>query len=75
MTAAADRAKGKVKADVPRTFWSVREFAATTGISIDTCYRLLQRGEVRWVQLGGEKRIPNSELERLLAEAAAQVAS
>jgi excisionase family DNA binding protein len=69
MTAARDRAKGNVKADVPRVAWSVREFAAATGISIDTTYRLLDRGEVGWFQLGGEKRIPNTELERLLAEA------
>lgn len=75
MTAARDRAKGNVQADVPRTFWSVREFAATTGISIDTTYRLIKRRQLKCVQLGREKRIPNTELERLLSEAEAQVSA
>lgn len=63
------RAKGKVAADVPRHFWSVREFAATTGVSLDTVYRLIRGGQLACTHIGGEKRIPNSELERLLSEA------
>lgn len=65
----ASRAKGQVQADVPREFWSVREFAATFGVNQHTIYRMCNRGELAWVPVGGEKRIPNSELERLLAEA------
>jgi excisionase family DNA binding protein len=63
------RAKGKVQADVPRTFWSVKEFAAALGVSLDTVYRMTRTGELAFTWVGGEKRIPNTELERLLAEA------
>lgn len=65
----APRAKGQVQADVPRNFWSVKEFAATLGVSLDTVYRMIARRELACVQIAGEKRVPHSELERLLAEA------
>lgn len=71
----APRAKGKIDADVPRTFWSVREFAATLGVNQHTIYRACRRGEIAWVRVGGEKRIPNSELDRLLNEAYSRRAS
>jgi excisionase family DNA binding protein len=63
------RAKGHVEADVPRLWWSVKEFAAATGVALDTVYRWTKNGKVAWTWLGGEKRIPNSEMERLFAEA------
>lgn len=63
------RAKGIAKADVPRLFWSVREFATATGISLDTAYRRLAAGEIAYTDELGEKRIPNSEIERLTADA------
>jgi len=47
----------------------VKEFAATLGVNRDTIYRACKRGEIAWTWVGGEKRIPNAELERLLAEA------
>jgi excisionase family DNA binding protein len=65
----ASRAKGKVQADVPRNAWSVKEFAATLGVNVHTVYRMCDRGDLAWFLFGGEKRIPNSELERLMAEA------
>lgn len=65
----ASRAKGKVQADVPRLWWSVREFAAAFGVNVNTVYRLLDREELAWTWVGGEKRIPTSELDRLMAEA------
>ena len=63
------RAKGARKADVPRTFWSVREFAETTGLAVDTVYRMISRGELGAVRLGGEHRIPNAELDRIVEQA------
>lgn len=67
--------KGAVQADVPREFLSVKEFAATTGIALDTAYRMTQRGDLAWVRIGGEKRIPVSEITRLTEEAMAQVSA
>jgi len=69
------QAKGKVQADVQREAWSVREFACALGANVHTIYRMCNRGELAWFQLAGEKRIPNSELERLMAEAYGRVAS
>lgn len=66
------RAKGQVQADVPRLWWSAREFAAATGCAIDTVYRLMRKGGLAWEWIGGEKRIPNSEMERLLSGAEAR---
>lgn len=70
MTAQGDtRAKGIAKAaDVPRLFWSVREFATATGLATDTVYRMVAAGQLAHVRLG-EIRIPHSEIERLTAEA------
>lgn len=69
------RAKGEVQADVPRNAWSVREFAAALGVNKHTIYRACNRGEIAWVQVGGEKRIPNAELERMVAEAYKQASA
>lgn len=71
----ASRAKGQVQADVPRTFWSVKEFAATLGVNVNTVYRLITDDKLAWTWVGGEKRIPNSELERLLSEAYGRVSA
>lgn len=56
----------------PRVAWSVAEFAEAMGVSVWTVYRLIDKGDLGWFQLspGSDKRIPNSELERLFAEAA-----
>lgn len=66
------RAKGQVQADVSRLWWSAKEFASATGCALDTVYRLMRNGGLEWTWIGGEKRIPNSEMERLLAEAQAR---
>ena len=65
------RAKTAPKADVPRLFWSVREFAGALGLNVETVYRLIARHELAAVKVGGEHRIPNSEIERLTDEAQA----
>lgn len=56
-------------------FWSVNEFAALLGVGKHVIYRATDRGEIAWIKVGGSKRIPNSELERLLAEAQERRAS
>jgi len=71
----ATRAKGMPKADVPRAFWSVNEFATITGLAQDTVYRMIRASKLGAVRLGGEWRIPNQEVERLTAEAMQRVAS
>lgn len=68
----SSRAKGQVQADVPRLWWSAKEFAAATGCALDTVYRWMKNSTLAWTYIGSEKRIPNSELERLLAEAQAR---
>lgn len=67
------RAKGQVQADgVSRLWWSVKEYAAATGLALDTVYRQMGRGDLAWEWMGGEKRIPNVELENRLASALAR---
>jgi excisionase family DNA binding protein len=73
MTTAArgssNRAKGNIKADVPRIAWTVREFAAAINVNYQTALAMIHTGQVGHFRAGGEYRIPNSEIERLLAEA------
>jgi excisionase family DNA binding protein len=57
--------------DIRRAFWSVNEFAALLGVGKHVIYRATDRGEIAWVKVGGSKRIPDSERERLLAQAEA----
>lgn len=70
MSAPDRRAKGVPKANVQRLFWSVPEFATAMGLANDTVYRMVKAGELAHIRLG-EIRIPNSEIERLIAEAEA----
>lgn len=67
--------KGHVEADVPRAFYTVREFAAAACLAVDTVYRLMKRDKLAWVRIGGEKRIPVTEVQRLTDEAMGRVAS
>jgi excisionase family DNA binding protein len=57
------------QAAATRAFYSVREFAAALGVGIHVIYRATDRDEIAWTKVGGSKRIPHSELERLLSEA------
>lgn len=65
--------KGAVQADVPREFYTIREFASATCLAVDTVYRMRTRGDLAAVRLGGEWRIPREEIDRLKAAALAQV--
>jgi excisionase family DNA binding protein len=63
------RAKGNITADVPRLAWTVREFAAAIGVNYQTALHMVHSGQVGHFKAGGEYRIPNQELERLMTEA------
>lgn len=66
----SSRAKGNIQADVPRIAWTVREFAAAIGVNYQTALAMVHDGTVGHFKAGGEYRIPHSEIERLLSEAA-----
>lgn len=51
-----------------RALYPVGEFCQLLGISRATAYRLMGRAELAFVRIGGERRIPASELERALKE-------
>lgn len=62
----SSRAKGNITADVPRLAWTVREFAAAIGVNYQTALRMIHDGQVGHFKAGGEYRIPQAEIERLL---------
>jgi len=68
----ASRAQQADDVDVPREFWTVREFAVSLGLNQHTVNRMCNHGQIGWIPIGRQKRIPNSELERLRAEALAR---
>jgi excisionase family DNA binding protein len=65
----SSRAKGNITANVPRIAWSVREFAAAIGVNYQTGLAMIHSGEVGHFKAGGEYRIPQAEIERLLSQA------
>jgi excisionase family DNA binding protein len=50
---------------LPRVAVSVSEFSSTTKLSKPTLYRMMQRGQLRFAQIGAIRRIPVSEYQRL----------
>jgi excisionase family DNA binding protein len=53
-----------------RRAYSVRETARTTNLSYATIYRLIGKGKLRTVKIGGRRLIPASALDALLEEGA-----
>lgn len=53
-----------------RLAFTIAEAAETIGVSQDTVYRLIQRGEVRSVLLGKRRLIPRASLLKVLGVAA-----
>jgi excisionase family DNA binding protein len=49
---------------VARTSYSFNEVAAQWGVSLWTVRRLVDRGELRAINIGALQRIPRSEVER-----------
>jgi excisionase family DNA binding protein len=73
MTAARDRAKGKITAPgIDRQAYSIREVAVALGYSYDTINRGVHSGEIPHFKLRGEYRVPASWLAGVLAEAEAR---
>jgi excisionase family DNA binding protein len=50
---------------LPRSAYTVSEWASITATSKALVYRQMQAGELRFVQLRGTRRVPASELTRL----------
>jgi excisionase family DNA binding protein len=65
----AERRKGAINESVPRLWWSVREFAATAGLNYETALREIHKGTFAARKFGGEYRIPDAELQRVINEA------
>ena len=61
--------------DIQRDGLTVKEFAARWGVSTDTVYRAARAGKLACVLVGGEKRIPVAELDRLTVEAYERVSA
>ena len=59
------RRRAHIRPALPRVAITVGEFAATTGISKPTLYRMMLEGKLRYAQIGGTRRIPVSEYHRL----------
>jgi excisionase family DNA binding protein len=51
-----------------RGLLSVKEAAAWLAISPATCYRLMERGVLRSIKIGGARRIRFTDLQSLIAE-------
>jgi excisionase family DNA binding protein len=49
----------------PRIAYSIGEIMAATGVSRAHIYRLMRAGKLSFVQFGGVRRIPTTELARL----------
>jgi excisionase family DNA binding protein len=50
--------------------YSVMEAAASIGVSRQTVYAMMQRGELRTVLIGRRRLVPATELDRILSGAA-----
>jgi excisionase family DNA binding protein len=59
------RQRKRGRSILPRVAVTVNEFVSTTGLSRPTVYRMMMRGELRFAQIGGTRRIPVSEYRRL----------
>jgi excisionase family DNA binding protein len=60
------RRRGLSPVPVPRVAYTIDEFAEATNISRPTIYRMMQNGQLRFVQLNERfRRIPASEFTRL----------
>jgi excisionase family DNA binding protein len=53
---------------VPRTAWTVEEFAESTGLNKHTVYRLIQSGEIRAIRVNKSYRIAETERVRWIEE-------
>lgn len=52
----------------PAALLTIPETAATLRTCKATVYNLMERGELRWVQVAGKRRVAAAEIERFIAE-------
>jgi excisionase family DNA binding protein len=57
--------KSLTEPSAARLAYSVREFVLFSGVSRATTYRMMEDGQLAFVQIRGTRRIPVSELARL----------
>lgn len=50
---------------LPRIAYSIKEWCHITGFSKPTVYRQMKSGDLRYVEVGGIRRIPAEEKQRL----------
>jgi excisionase family DNA binding protein len=60
--------QGQARISELRGLLSVKEAAAWLAISPATCYRLMERGTLRSIKIGGARRIRLTDLQSLIAE-------
>jgi excisionase family DNA binding protein len=71
---ARQRHRGGGRVPLPRVALTINEFAAATGISRASLYRMMIDGQLRYVQLGERfRRIPATEIKRLFGRVEAEV--
>ena len=58
----------KARDPPPRAAYAVDEFSHAIRLSKPTLYRMMSDGTLRYVRFGGVRRIPASELTRLLEQ-------
>ena len=54
----------------PRLAWQVNHFCKAVGIRRTSFYELLKQNKLRTVVIAGRRLVPDSEVRRLLTEAA-----
>jgi excisionase family DNA binding protein len=65
------RARGVVSRSTARPdCWRINDAMRQLSISRATLYKLIGSGEIRLVKIGGRSLIPDSEIRRLIGEAA-----
>lgn len=70
-----NRRKDAVIEGLPRLWWSVREFASAAGLNYETALREVHAGTLAATKFGGEFRIPDAEVQRLISDAMQKAAA
>lgn len=53
--------------------WSPKKLADYLSMSVTTIYGWVNKGQIKYIKIGGRVRIPKSEVERIIAEAKAKL--
>lgn len=55
--------------------YNVNGACAALNVSRTTLYALMQRGAIKWVQMGTQRRIPAEEVQRIASEGVSVIRS